>query len=155
MITEAKRFYVSEQAYITQYFGLSTDIKPTGELNGSMFTEIDTGLVYMYDQDNTRWIMQEEAGHGTIIQAEESTQVQGYMVPKLTVHDVTKAYNEFVKGKLVVITSEDGNQHFAVNQADTISGDICIEILYYNIMLLTYTVLDDDTVEITPTVIGQ
>lgn len=154
MVTEVKRFWVSEKAYVTEYFGLSTDVKPTGKLNGSKFTEIDTGLEYRYDQDGNRWVMQEAAGLGTVIQVEEDTQVNGYMVPKLTVHDVTKAYNDFVKGKLVVITSEDGNQHFAVNQADTISGDICIEILYYSTMLLTYTVLDDDTVEITYTVVG-
>ncbi len=32
-----------------EYFGKSTDIKPTGVKKGSTFFEIDTKAVYMYD----------------------------------------------------------------------------------------------------------
>ena len=41
--------------------GLSTDIKPIGEfknnliINGSTFLEMDTGDIYLYDEDNTKW----------------------------------------------------------------------------------------------------
>lgn len=37
--------------------GLSTDTKPTGKLNGSSFTEIDTGDKYYYDEENGEWIL--------------------------------------------------------------------------------------------------
>lgn len=49
------------------YWGLSSDTKPItatlreGErpiLNGSIFYEMNTGFVYMYDEENTRWIKQ-------------------------------------------------------------------------------------------------
>lgn len=44
--------------------GLSTDEKPSEEYkgyklkNGSTFYEIDTGDVYMYDEENDAWIKQ-------------------------------------------------------------------------------------------------
>ena len=38
------------------YFGLSTDSKPTERVgNGSIFVEIDTGDVYIFDKTNTIW----------------------------------------------------------------------------------------------------
>lgn len=48
----------------TQYFysgstqrfhGLSTDTKPTGCSNGSVFFEMDTSYVYIYDADSSEW----------------------------------------------------------------------------------------------------
>ena len=39
-----------------EYRGLSTDTKPTENItNGSVFVEIDTGKLYMYDLDNELW----------------------------------------------------------------------------------------------------
>lgn len=39
-----------------EYRGLSTDEKPTENIvNGSVFIEIDTGKVYMYDLENEEW----------------------------------------------------------------------------------------------------
>lgn len=36
--------------------GLSTDSKPTdGIANGSMFVEMDTGKIYLYDADGATW----------------------------------------------------------------------------------------------------
>lgn len=36
--------------------GLSTDEKPTtGIENGSMFIEMDTGKIYLYDLENEQW----------------------------------------------------------------------------------------------------
>lgn len=45
-----------------EFFGLSKDVKPT-ELfngvripNGSIFVEIDTKKIYMFDEENQEWI---------------------------------------------------------------------------------------------------
>ncbi len=36
--------------------GLSTDTKPTDNIdNGSIFIEIDTGKIYMFDLENEEW----------------------------------------------------------------------------------------------------
>lgn len=40
---------------MTALIGLSTDTKPTGYDNGSVFTEIDTGMVFIYDEQNKHW----------------------------------------------------------------------------------------------------
>ena len=41
-----------------EFRGLSTDQKPTGKKvgNGSIFFEMDTLAVYMYDEENNAWI---------------------------------------------------------------------------------------------------
>ncbi len=45
---------VGEKTY--EFRGLSTDDKPTkGVGNGSIFFEMDTGKVYMYDEQNKEW----------------------------------------------------------------------------------------------------
>ena len=42
-----------------EYDGLSTDTKPTkGVRNGSVFVEIDTGKVYLFDEENEQWVEQ-------------------------------------------------------------------------------------------------
>lgn len=46
---------VTTKGIITEYFGLSTDTKPTDARNGSKFTEIDTGVILMYDEENGEW----------------------------------------------------------------------------------------------------
>lgn len=89
-----------------------------------------------------------ESGGNLVIRSNANATVNGYVVPKLTVDQVINAYNTFVGGGLCIVTSADDNSHFAVNQADVISGEITIEFLYYNYMLLSYTVIGDD-VEIT------
>lgn len=51
---------------ITEYDGLSTDTKPTdGVRNGSVFAEMDTGLVYLFDEQNGEWIAQPSGGSGS------------------------------------------------------------------------------------------
>lgn len=43
----------------TEFRGLSTDIKPTVDVpNGSIFYEMDTVEVYMFDEQNKQWIKQ-------------------------------------------------------------------------------------------------
>jgi len=49
-----------EGKFLCEFRGLSTDDKPTnlddGEIeNGSVFIEIDTGNIYMYDLENEEW----------------------------------------------------------------------------------------------------
>ena len=44
-----------------EFFGLSSDAKPTTKMddmkvtNGSIFVEIDTGKIYMFDEENAKW----------------------------------------------------------------------------------------------------
>lgn len=39
-----------------EFRGLSTDVKPIERVgNGSIFIEMDTGKVYMFDEQNTEW----------------------------------------------------------------------------------------------------
>lgn len=47
--------------FLVELRGLSTDEKPTtlnnGDVeNGSVFIEIDTGDVYLYNEDDTEWL---------------------------------------------------------------------------------------------------
>ena len=57
---ENKRTVGGEETINTELRGLSTDTKPT-EINeskidnGSVFIEIDTGKVYLYDLENQQW----------------------------------------------------------------------------------------------------
>ncbi len=55
---------IGEQANdrILEVVALSTDIKPIGEIdgvrivNGSKYIEMDTGSVFIYDEENQRWL---------------------------------------------------------------------------------------------------
>jgi len=43
----------------TKFFGLSGDTKPTvGVSNGSSYQEIDTGKVFLFDEEDGSWIEQ-------------------------------------------------------------------------------------------------
>lgn len=48
--------YTGDRSY-REFFGLSTDDKPTGLkiITGSKFTEVDTGDVYMFDEVGKTW----------------------------------------------------------------------------------------------------
>ena len=44
---------------ITEYDGLSRDTKPTANVrNGSIFVEMDTATIYMFDEENGEWLEQ-------------------------------------------------------------------------------------------------
>ena len=50
----------SKKGYVLELRGLSTDTKPTtwGKKdieNGSIYIEIDTGKIFMYDEENKQW----------------------------------------------------------------------------------------------------
>jgi len=50
----------SGETVIEEYRGLSADTKPAlqANRNGSVFYEMDTKNVYMYDGENQTWLMQ-------------------------------------------------------------------------------------------------
>ena len=49
------RFYDEDLKY-SEMFGLSTDSKPTaGLISGSKFTEVDTGDIYLFDEEGKTW----------------------------------------------------------------------------------------------------
>lgn len=44
--------------FVHEYYGLSTDTKPTDAENASVFYEMDTQTAFMYDSENSQWIEQ-------------------------------------------------------------------------------------------------
>lgn len=58
---EKERILNGSLLHILELRGLSTDEKPTEKIkekyidNGSVFIEIDTGNVYLFDLENTTW----------------------------------------------------------------------------------------------------
>lgn len=44
-----------DDIHYVEAYGLSTDSKPTGFATGSVFIEVDTGKVYLYDEDGAAW----------------------------------------------------------------------------------------------------
>lgn len=40
---------------INEYYGLSTDKKPNDVPNASIFYEMNTGKLYLFDEDNGLW----------------------------------------------------------------------------------------------------
>ena len=64
MVSAAKKITVNswvQDEAIFEFFALSTDTAPTETfnnikiLNGSSLKEIDTGKLYLYDQENDTW----------------------------------------------------------------------------------------------------
>ena len=42
----------------SELYGLSTDVKPTNVNNASLFYEMDTKKIFMFDETNERWLEQ-------------------------------------------------------------------------------------------------
>lgn len=56
MITMYRKEGATYDKQEVEYRGLSTDTKPTENIeNGTIFIEIDTGKIYMYDLENEEW----------------------------------------------------------------------------------------------------
>ncbi len=51
MVTKVSAFEQPKEIY-----GLSTDTKPTDVPNGSVFVEMDTSTLYVFDKDATDWL---------------------------------------------------------------------------------------------------
>lgn len=47
----------------TNYNGTSQDQLPEGCRNGDTFFEVDTGILYAYDEENGEWIAQDGSGN--------------------------------------------------------------------------------------------
>ena len=55
----------SDPAKYYKIAGLSTDTKPTASVStGSVFIEVDTGLVYLYDEESMEWFEVENGNGG-------------------------------------------------------------------------------------------
>lgn len=51
-----ERAFTADKKYV-ELFGLSTDSKPTsGIVTGSVFVEVDTGKVFLFNEDATAWV---------------------------------------------------------------------------------------------------
>ena len=56
MIRKMVDRYFDEETKYAEMFGLSTDTKPTsGLITGSLFVEVDTGKVYLFNEDASTW----------------------------------------------------------------------------------------------------
>ena len=42
----------------SELYGLSTDAKPTDVVNASLFYEMDTKMIYLFDATNSVWLEQ-------------------------------------------------------------------------------------------------
>lgn len=55
---------VTSDNLTSNYSGLATDIKPTNGRNGDTFVEMDTGKLFMYDEENSEWVEISTSGGG-------------------------------------------------------------------------------------------
>lgn len=56
MITEAKSY--AHNKTVSEFYGLSSDEKPLNVDNASLFYEMDTGKIFMFDEENAVWLEQ-------------------------------------------------------------------------------------------------
>lgn len=56
MITVYRKEGLTKESQEVELRGLSTDTKPTKDIeNGTLFIEMDTGKIYMFDLENEEW----------------------------------------------------------------------------------------------------
>ena len=58
MLTTNKTY--ADGTCVTEIFGLSDDAKPMNVSNSSLFYEMDTGTLYLFDEQNKVWLKQGE-----------------------------------------------------------------------------------------------
>ena len=57
--------YYADEKVLNEFYGLSTDNKPTENVaTGSVFFEVDTGDIYLYDEIGEEWIIVSNNGGG-------------------------------------------------------------------------------------------
>ena len=56
MITDSEYLDTSRTNQPHNYFGLSMDEKPVAVNNGSLYIEMDTGKIYLYDAEGAEWL---------------------------------------------------------------------------------------------------
>ncbi|MBO5970476.1 MAG: hypothetical protein J6S14_18495 [Clostridia bacterium] len=68
MIRTLKCYTYNEDNRYSELVGLSSDVKPvSGLVTGSKFTEVDTGIVYLFDEDSEEWFAQNSGNGKTLI----------------------------------------------------------------------------------------
>lgn len=107
-----------------------------------VWVDVATGAPVLKVFNNGIW---QEVGHKEApttnnIQANSNKYVNMYRVPDLTPEQITETYNSIVAGHPATITNATGNYHLSVMQADNLSGDLSISIIFLNVMLVTYTI---------------
>lgn len=55
---------IKDPNYAHEYYGMSTDTKPLSVPNASLFYEIDTSDIYMFDEDGKQWFKQNGGASG-------------------------------------------------------------------------------------------
>lgn len=91
--------------------GLSRDSKPTNAGNGWIFSEIDTGKIYIFDAENSTWREWSGGSGGGGGGSDSSVLVVHYVEGTL---DKTwqEIYDAFVSGKVVSMLVDDGGNYF-------------------------------------------
>ncbi len=56
MVTVIKLNRLIEGKELVEIACLSSDTKPDGYANGSILIEMDTGSIFMYDEDGAEWL---------------------------------------------------------------------------------------------------
>lgn len=80
-----------------------------------------------------------------IIEASANKTVNNYQVPQLTDEQLLQIYNAVVAGKPVTVTDATGSMHFSSLNADSVSGEIFVTMLYFDKMILEYSEGDQTT----------
>ena len=105
MIRKLVDRYFSEDDKYSEMYGLSTDDKPvSGLITGSKFTEVDTGIIYLFDEESATWTPS-NAGNGktSIVGA---TVTLGSAV-KYDGTEKTKAVSSVVLGETTLTANTD------------------------------------------------
>lgn len=74
-----------------------------------------------------------------IIEASANKTVNNYQVPQLTDEQLLQIYNAVVAGKPVTVTDATGSMHFSSLNADSVSGEVFVTMLYFDKMILEYS----------------
>lgn len=126
--------YVAPVAYWT-FNGEKVDLSDYGiTVTGTVETNDEITVVYA-------------KAYSSYVVPTTNTTKGGYSIPDLTADQVTQIYNCIVSGHQPFI--KDANEvYYSVSQVDSINDEIQVQILYFDTLIITYT-LDNDTVTIT------
>ena len=137
MIRILRSHTFDDEAYFIEAVGLSSDEKPTdGIITGSKFTEVDTGGVYMFDEESGMWLSQ-AAGRTSLTGA---TVTLGSAL-SYTGSELTQAVSSVVLGTTTLTASTD---YIVVNNKAMLPGDYTLHIVgigsYSGVIAKAFTV---------------
>lgn len=138
-----------------EYLQRERDGKTWQTMHSVMYGSVGMEALYIQENwgDNAITLIVGSAEAALLIASASDITVEGYSVPNLTAEQITEAYNAVVSGRGCIVVDRNDVGHFFVNQADSLNGDVTIEILYYSYMLVSYT-LSGDTVTVTGVKLG-